>query len=93
MAAKKNQFQLAVYRAEAVKAPFELIIDEKTSVMIPPPSTDDVLAVAEATTPREQLRLLAGDQFGTLMEHISDEPGGILKPLLNDMTSHFKLGE
>jgi hypothetical protein len=93
MAVKKNQFQLAKYRMEAVKTPFDLIIDEKTSVIIPPPSTDDVLAVSEASTPREQLRLLAGDQFGTLMEHIGDEPGGILRPLLNDLTGHFKLGE
>lgn len=91
MAAKK--YQLAVYRAKAKKAPFELIIDEDKTITIPPPSTDVILDVAEATSPREQLRLLAGDQYEPLMEVLGDEPGSILKPLLNDLTNHFDLGE
>ena len=91
MPAKK--YQLAVYRRRAVKAPFELIIDEDKTVSIPPPSTDVLLDVAEATTPREQLRLLAGDQYDALMEVLGPEPGGILKPLLADLTAHFDLGE
>ena len=91
MATKK--FQLAVYRAKANKAPFELIVDEDKTVSIPPPSTDVILDVSEATSVREQLRLLAGDQYGPLMEALGDEPGSILKPLMADLTEYFGLGE
>lgn len=91
MTAKK--YQLAVYRSKAMKKPFELIVDEDKSILIPPPSTDVILDVAEATTPREQLRLLAGDQYEPLMEVIGEESGSILKPLMTDLTEYFGLGE
>ena len=91
MPAKK--YQLAVYRAKAKKAPFELIVDEDKSIVISVPSTDVILDVAEAVTPREQLRLLAGEQFEALMDVLGDEPGSILKVLLSDLTNHFDLGE
>ena len=91
MAAKK--YQLAVYRAKAVQKPFELIVDEDKTIVIPPPPTETVLDIAEATTPREQLQLLAGDQYGALIDAIGSEVGGILKPLTKDMTEHFGLGE
>lgn len=88
-----KKYQLARYRAEAAKAPFELIVDDKTTISIPPPSTDVVLQVTETGNVREQLRLLAGDQYERLMKAIGDEPGSILKPLLRDLTEHFNLGE
>ena len=91
MAAKK--YQLAVYRARATKKPFELIVDESKTIVITPPSTDVILDVAEATTPRKQLQLLAGDQYEALMEVLGEESGSILKPLMKDLTDHFDLGE
>lgn len=91
MPAKK--YQLAVYRAKAAKKPFELIVDEDKSIHIAPPTTDVILDVSEATTPREQLRLLAGDQYNALMEVLGEESGSILKPLMNDLTEYFGLGE
>jgi hypothetical protein len=91
MPAKK--YQLAVYRAEALKKPFELIVDDKTTVSIPVPDTETVLQVTETTVVREQLRLLTGDQYGALMEALGDQPGGVLKLLMKDLTEHFDLGE
>lgn len=91
MPAKK--YQLARYRAEAVTKPFELIVDAEKSILIPPPSTDVVLQVAETTSPREQLELLAGDAYSELMKALGDEPGSILKPLMKDLTEYFNLGE
>ena len=91
MPAKK--YQLAVYRAEAAKKPFELIVDDKTTISISAPDTETVLQVTETVVVRDQLRLLAGNQYTALMEALGDQPGGVLKPLMKDLTEHFNLGE
>ena len=93
MAARKTTYSLARYRAEAKKAPYELVIDAGHSIVITQPSGDDLLAAEQATSSKEAIRILAGDQYDALMKALGGEPAGVLKAVVADLRDHFGLGE
>lgn len=88
-----RKFQLEKYRNEAVKPDFELEVGEGESVVIKMPTVDEVIDLNEITDVRQQLQILAKEQYPRLMEIIGDDPGAMLQPLMNDMLKHFGLGK
>lgn len=93
MPARKTTYSLPRYRAEAKKEPFELVIDKNTSIVIAQPSGEDLLAAEQATSSREAIKILAGDQYHELMKALGAEPAGVLKAVIADIRDHFGLGE
>ncbi|TDD97645.1 hypothetical protein [Actinomadura rubrisoli] len=88
-----KKYQLDKYRNEAVKPDFEIVVDAETSILIRMPTVDEVIDLNDITDIRAQLQILAKDQYERLMEVISDDPGAMLQPLMNDMLKHFGLGK
>jgi hypothetical protein len=89
----RTTYSLARYRAEAKREPFELVIDSSSSVVIVQPSGEDLLAAEQATSSREAIKILAGDQYEELMKVLGAEPAGVLKAVIADIRDHFGLGE
>lgn len=83
---------LARYAAEAQRKPFELEVDDDTVIVLQPPTVDDVLAIEEATSSREALSVIAGEQFEPLMKALHGQPAGVIGALLDDAREWFGLG-
>lgn len=90
---RPKTFALARYINEATSKPFELIVDDKRSITIEQPSSQDVLMIDQAANTEEAFRIMVGDKFDEVMEVIGDTPGRVLKLLIDDVRDHFKLGE
>ena len=88
-----QRYQLDKYRNEAVKPDFEIVVDPETSIIIRMPTVDEVIDLNDITDVRQQLQILAKDQYDQLMGVIGDGPGAMLQPLMNDMLKHFGLGK
>ncbi|MBX6386108.1 MAG: hypothetical protein IRZ07_24570 [Microbispora sp.] len=89
----KRRHTLARYRNEAVKAPFELDLDDGRTITIPQPTVDEVLEITGLTDVRAQLKILAKDQFDELLTAIGDLPASALQVLMEDLMQHFGLGK
>jgi hypothetical protein len=96
----RRSYRLERYRAEATKEPFELVVDgidgadgADTSIVITQPSGADLLAAEQATSSKEAIEILAGDQYDALMTVLRDEPAGVLKAVVADLRDHFGLGD
>lgn len=88
-----KKFQLDRYRNEALKPDFELVTGPESSIVIKPPTVDEVIDLNGMTDVRAQLQILAKDQYEALMEAIGDEPGAMLQSLMDEMMRHFGLGK
>ena len=88
-----QRYHLDKYRNEAVKPDFEIVVDAETSIIIRMPTVDEVIDLNDITDVRQQLQILAKDQYDQLMDIIGDDPGAMLQPLMNDMLKHFGLGK
>lgn len=88
-----KKFQLDRYRNEALKPDFELVLGPEESIIIKPPTVDEVIDLNGMTDVRAQLQILAKDQYEQLMEAIGDAPGAMLQPLMDEMLKHFGLGK
>lgn len=84
---------LARYRAEATGEPFVLWLDDDKNIEIPRPKGKAMLAVEEATSSREVITLLAGDQADELLAIFEDEDFAVMQAVSKDMQEHFGLGE
>jgi hypothetical protein len=83
---------LADYAAEALRTPFVLPVGDGTDITIAPPTVEQVLAVEEAQTEREALKIVAGDAYEALSAALAAQPAGVFGALLTDMRKHFGLG-
>jgi hypothetical protein len=90
---QKKPYALARYINEATSKPFELIVDDKRSIVIEQPSSQDVLMIDQAENTEEAFRVMVGDKFDEVMKAIGDTPGRVLKLVIDDIRDHFKLGE
>lgn len=84
---------LADYAAEATRAPFTLDVGGQAGpLVIQPPTVETLLAIEEAVTSRDALKVIAGDAYAELMPLLAGQPAGVLDALLADMRAHFGLG-
>lgn len=83
---------LAEYAAEAKRDPFELPVDAKTTIVIQPPTVEQLLAIEDAPDTRTALRAITGDQFTALMRALKGQPAPVLAAIVEDMRKHFGLG-
>ncbi len=92
--AKQNgHYSLAKYRAEAKGEPFVLDVDESTTITVPRPTGAVLMDVEEATSSRQIIKLLAGDQAEEFLKIVGDEDYTVLQAVATDMQKHFGLGE
>lgn len=83
---------LADYAAEAQRTPFPLDVGTGEPLAIKPPTVDSILALDEAVTERDALKVVAGDAYEALLAALAGQPAGVLGALLADMRKHFGLG-
>lgn len=88
-----KKFQLDRYRNEALRPDFELVLGPEESIVIAPPTVDEVIDLNGMTDVRAQLQILAKDQYQPLMDAIGDAPGAMLQALMDEMMRHFGLGK
>lgn len=88
-----KQHSLARYRAEAKGEPFTLWLDDDETIVIPRPKGSVMFGLEEATSSRQIIRLLAGDQADRLLEVFAEEDFAVMQAVSNDMQEHFGLGE
>jgi hypothetical protein len=88
-------YDLRTYVQEATKAPFDLLVDDDTTISVPAPSVRVILELAKVPEdePLELLELFVGDSFEDLFDAIGDCPAGVFEKLLEDLRKHFGLGE
>lgn len=86
-------YKLDKYRKEAQGEPFVLEVDDKRSIVIEPPTVEDIIEIGETplNNGRRMLQLICGEQFDEVWELISQDPGSMLVPLVVDMAKHFKI--
>jgi hypothetical protein len=89
---QKKPYALARYVNEATKKPFELIVDDKKSIIIEQPDGETMMVVDQAANSEEAMRLLVGDKYDEIMKVFGSEPGGALRLLTEDIKEHFDLG-
>lgn len=87
-----GHYSLSKYRSEAKGEPFVLDVDTNTSIVVPRPTGDVLMDVEEATSSREIISLLAGDEAEKLLEVLGSEDFEVLMGLSKDMQEHFGLG-
>lgn len=90
---RQKPYALARYINEATKKPFPFIVDDTKTIEIEQPSSQVVLVIDQAENTEEAFRMMVGDKFDEIVEVIGDQPGGVLKLLINDIRDHFGLGE
>lgn len=91
-------FSLSDYKAKAKKAadesgPFVLEVDTDTSITIPRPNGNAILAVEAATSSREVITALCGDHADEILEIFGEEDHTALKALGGDIQKHFGIGQ
>ena len=86
-----KRFQLDKYRNEALRPDFELVIGPESSIVIKPPTVDEVIDLSGMSDVRAQIQILAKEQYEPLMEAIGGEPGAMLQSLMDEMMKLFGL--
>lgn len=83
---------LARYRSEAKGEPFVLWLDDDKKIEIARPSGDVLMDVEQATSSREILTLLCGDQADEFFAAVGKEDFAVMKAIGDDIQEHFGLG-
>jgi hypothetical protein len=93
--AKGKPFSLDRYRAEAVGSPFELWLDDTTSIKVDRPTADQMFEAESAMregTSRDVLAALCGDKADELLKAVGPEDAAVLRAVVEDIQEHFGLG-
>ncbi len=83
------------YRSEAAKkaaklgGPFRFHVSDDEVLEIPRPTGEVVFELEVATSSKEMIKLLAGDQAGRLIEIFEGEDFEVMQAVSNDIMEHF----
>lgn len=90
-----KSYSFESYAIEAgSREPFRLDVgkgDDARQIVIPCPDVDTTLAIDEAVSVREQLRLYCGDQYDEIRKLLKGKHPETLNRLVTAMSEHFKL--
>src|SRR5205085_9967732 len=89
----RKPYSLDRYRSEAKGDPFELWVSDSESIVVERPTGDQMFRLESATSSKEVLRILAGDQADALISVLGTEDAAVMREVAKDLQEHFGLGE
>lgn len=89
-----RRYSVERYITEATKEPFELWIDDDTSVKIPQPTARDMEKLGAMSTAKDLVETFAetDEDAEKIMGVFGDAPAGAIRGFAKDVQEHFGLG-
>ena len=87
----KAEYDFDSYLAEAHPTSFMLRVSLDRVIEIKYPDSERMLKVDEATSARQTLTHLCGDQWNEVFKLVKDKHGKVLEKLASDIRDHFGL--
>lgn len=88
-----GHYSLAQYQAKAERTPFELDVDTDRTIVIQPPSADQMFKLERALDSEEGVKIVCGDAADEVLDLFRPLPAEVFEAFSDDLKKHFGLGE